>query len=88
MQTGEILSSANLLNILKKKKQETKISGFIMASGKIYATTLNGYLIISSAISGKPEYFVKIGEQISSTPIISDGKLYILTDKPRIYGFN
>ena len=88
MQTGEILSSANLLNILKKKKQETKISGFIMGSGKIYATTLNGYLIISSAISGKPEYFVKIGEQISSTPIISDGKLYILTDKPRIYGFN
>ena len=36
-----------------------------MGSGKIYATTLNGYLIVCSAVSGNIEYFKKIGDQIT-----------------------
>ena len=55
--TGIIISSTNILKILKKKKQETKITGFIMGSGKIYSVTSNGYLIVSSPVSGKVEYF-------------------------------
>ena len=30
-----------------------------MGSGKIYSVTSNGYLIVSSAISGKVENFIK-----------------------------
>ena len=41
--SGKIIWSTNILKILKKKKQMTQITGFIMGSGKIYATTLNGY---------------------------------------------
>jgi len=85
---GDIISSSNLLNNLKKKKKNTKITGFIMGSGKIYSTTLNGYLIVSSASSGKFEKFKKIGEQITSSPIISDGKLFIYTQNFKILGFN
>ena len=59
-----------------------------MGSGKIYAVTQNGYLIVSSAISGKVEYFKKIGDPISTTPIISNASLYILTENSRILGFN
>ena len=47
------------LKVLKKKNRETKITGFIMGSGKIYSVTSNGYLIVSSAISGKVENFKK-----------------------------
>jgi len=86
--TGEIISSTNILKILKKKKQLTKITGFIMGSGKIYSVTLNGYLIVSSAYSGKVENFKKIGNLIKSTPIINDGKLFIYTEDSRILGFN
>ena len=86
--TGEIISSTNILKILKKKKRDTKISGFILGSEKIYATTLNGFLIVSSATSGKAEYFTKIGDSLTSSPIISNGSLYILTAKSRIFGFN
>ena len=86
--TGKIISSTNILKILKKKKQYTKITGFIMGSGKVYSVTLNGYLIVSSAISGKVENFKKIGNPIISAPIISNGKLYILTKNSRIIGFN
>jgi len=86
--TGIIISSTNILKILKKKKQETKITGFIMGSGKIYSVTSNGYLIVSSPVSGKVEYFKKIGDHVTSAPIINNGKLYILTKNSRIYGFD
>ena len=86
--TGIIISSTNILKILKKKKQETKIAGFIMGSGKIYSVTSNGYLIVSSPVSGKVEYFKKIGDPVTSAPIINNGKLYILTKNSRIYGFD
>ena len=86
--TGILISSTNILKILKKRKQETKITGFIMGSGKIYSVTSNGYLIVSSPVSGKVEYFKKIGDPVTSTPIINDGKLYILTKNSRIYGFD
>ncbi len=85
---GKIISSKNILKILKKSKRETKITGFVMGSGKIYSTTANGYLIVSSAVSGKVESFKKIGDPIMSSPIIVDGKLYILTGNSRIVGFN
>ena len=86
--TGILISSTNILKILKKKKQETKITGFIMGSGKIYSVTSNGYLIVSSPVSGKVEYFKKIGDPVTSAPIINNGKLYILTKNSRIYGFD
>jgi len=85
---GKIISSTNILKILKKRKQSTKVTGFIMGSGKIYSVTLNGYLIVSSPVSGKAEYFKKIGDPITSAPIINNGKLYILTKNSRIFGFN
>ena len=86
--TGKINSSTNILKILKKKNQSTRITGFILGSGKIYSVTANGYLIVSSPISGKVEYFRKIGDPVISSPIINNGKLYILTENSRILGFN
>ena len=59
-----------------------------MGSGKLYSTTLSGHLIVSSAVSGKVEYFKKIGDPIVLSPIINDGKLYILTENSRIIGLN
>ena len=62
--------------------------GFVVGSGKIYAVTLNGYLIVWSVVSGEVEYFKRIASMITTAPIISDGSLYILTEKSRILGFN
>ena len=85
---GEIISSTNIFKVLKKKRRDTKITGFLMGSGKIYAVTENGYLIISSAVSGKVEGFKKIGDKILTKPIINDGKLYILTENSKLIVFN
>jgi len=86
--TGDIIWSINILKILKKKHQKTEITGFVLGSGKIYSTTLNGYIITSSAESGKTESFRKIASLVSAAPIISGGSLYVLTEKPSIIGFN
>ena len=59
-----------------------------MGSGKLYAFTKNGYLIISSASSGKIESFKKISSEISSDPIINNGKLYIVAENSKIIGLN
>ena len=86
--TGKVNWSTNILKSLKRKNQITEISGFIMGSGKIYAVTSNGYLIVSSASSGKVEYSKKIGDPIETSPIISNGSLFILTANSKIFGFN
>ena len=59
-----------------------------MGSSNIYTVTSNGYLIVSSAISGKTLSFKKIGDPIILPPIIADGKLYILTKNSKIVGLN
>ena len=86
--TGEIVLSKNILKILKERKRSTKITGFVMGSGKMYSVTLNGYLIINSALSGEVEDFEKIGSSINSTPIIADGRLFIYTKDSKILGLN
>ena len=86
--SGKVIWSTNILKALKQRKQKTQISGFVMGSGKIYAVSQNGYLIICSAISGNIEYSKKIGDPIIVPPIISNGSLYILTENSRILGFN
>ena len=86
--TGKIISSQNILKILKRKKQNTKISNFIMGSKKIYITTLNGFLIEASATTGKAESFKKIGGSTISPLVISNGKLYILTNESKILVLN
>ena len=58
-----------------------------MGSGKIYAVSKNGYLIVASATSGKVENFKKVSDSILSSPIISEGSLYILTENSKILGF-
>jgi outer membrane protein assembly factor BamB len=85
---GEIISSTNILKVLKRKHQSTIVTGFIMGSNKIYAVTLNGFLIISSASTGKVESFKKIGGEIVSPPIIADGKLFIYTSGSKLLSFN
>ena len=86
--TGKIIFANNIFKVLKKKYRETKVTGFIMGSGKIYSLTSNGFLIVSSATSGKVEYHKKIGHPVISFPIISNGKLFILTENSKIIGFN
>ena len=85
--SGKIIFSTNILKILKERKQSTKVVGFIMGSDKIYSVTANGYLITNSAFTGETQAFKKIGDPIASSPIIVNGKIYLLTANSKILGF-
>ena len=85
--SGKPIWSTNILKNLKRKKQNTIVTGFVLGSGKIYATTLNGYLIVSSATNGKIEFYAKIASGISASPVIVNGEFYVLTSSSKILGF-
>ena len=85
---GSIIWSINILSNLKRKKQNTLVTGFILGSGKIYATTENGYLIVLSASTGNFESTFKVADSILVPPIIVDGALYVLSNEPKIIGLN
>ena len=85
---GNIIWSINILSYLKRKKQNTLITGFILGSGKIYATTANGYIVVLSASTGTFESTFKVADSILVPPIIVDGALYVLSNEPKIIGLN
>ena len=87
--SGNVVWSKNILKKIKTSKRKgLKMSGFIMGSDRIYATTSNGHLFVCSAISGEVEFFDKIAKSINVGPIISNGKLYILTGNSKIMVFS
>ena len=87
LKSGNVIWSTYLLKVLKKKKQNTFISGFVLGSDKVYITTQNGYLIVCSALTGRIDLFKKIASSINTSPIISNGELYILTGDSKLLGF-
>ena len=54
----------------------------------MYSLTSNGYIIVSSASNGTTENFKKIADSLITPPIIVNEKLFVLTDKFKILGFN
>ena len=86
--TGKIIWSTNILKNLKKKKRKTQVTGFILGSGKVYATTLNGYLITCSANTGNVESYKRISDSITAPPIIVNESLYVFTENSKVLGFN
>ena len=85
---GDVNWSINILKHLKRKKRDTLISGFILGSGKIYATTVNGYLIVMSVKTGEVVKAFKVADSILTRPIIANGALYIQSSEPKIIGLN
>jgi len=85
---GDVNWSINILKHLKRKKRDTLISGFILGSGKIYATTVNGYLIVTSVKTGEVVKAFKVADSILTRPIIVNGALYIQSSEPKIIGLN
>ena len=86
--SGNIIWSTDIFQILDKKNFTTRVTGYVLGSDKMIATTSNGYLIESSGTTGKVISSKKVGNSINAPPIVSGGSLYILTDNSRILGFN
>jgi outer membrane protein assembly factor BamB len=77
--SGGIKWLAQLPNLMKKNKPQTKIiySGVIMAGDKLLISNINGELLIASPFDGKIEKTLVIGKRISHVPVIINNKIYL-----------
>ncbi len=83
-------SSTSFLNFLKEGSTTLRanVTGSVMGSGKIYSLTSNGWLIVCSAVTGIVESAEKLANEFFISPIISDGSLYLLSSKPKLFGLD
>ena len=78
---GDIIRITDLSIISKKKKKGKKevdaIQGFVIASNKLYVTTISGKLMVYSIFDGQLDQIYKVSKSKLSEPFISNSNLYI-----------
>lgn len=76
--SGGIKWVVQLPNFKKEKKPETKIiySGVVMAGDKLLISKLDGELLIADPTNGKIEKTFTIGQKISHSAVVVNGKIY------------
>jgi outer membrane protein assembly factor BamB len=77
--TGGIKWILQLPNLKKENKPQTKMlySGVIMAGNKLLISESSGKLLVIDPITAKIEQNYSIGEKISHSPVVVDGKIYL-----------
>jgi outer membrane protein assembly factor BamB len=63
-------------------------SGPVLAGNRLWLTSAKGQLVSVEASSGKVATTQDIGSPIFIAPVVAGGRLYVLTDKARLYAFN
>jgi outer membrane protein assembly factor BamB len=63
-------------------------SGPVLAGNRLWLTSAKGQLVGVDASSGKVATTQDIGSPIFIAPVVAGGRMYVLTDKARLYAFN
>lgn len=63
-------------------------SGPVLAGSKLWLTSSSGKLVGVAAETGKVEQTLDIGTPMFIAPVVAQGRMYVLTDKARLYAFN
>mgnify|MGYP000324260248 CR=1 FL=1 len=61
----------------KGRKEVDAIQGFVIASNKLYVTTISGKLMVYSIFDGQLDQIYKVSKSKLSEPFISNSNLYI-----------
>ena len=61
----------------KGRKEVDAIQGFVIASNKLYVTTISGKLMVYSIFDGQLDQIYKVSTFRLSEPFISNSNLYI-----------
>lgn len=63
-------------------------SGPVLAGGKLWLASSKGLLVSVDATTGNLENQSDLGAPVLITPVVANGKLYVLTDKARLIAMN
>jgi len=63
-------------------------SGPVLAGGKVWAVSANGLLVGADARTGTLSSQVDLGTEVYVSPVVADGRMYILSDNARLIALN
>jgi outer membrane protein assembly factor BamB len=63
-------------------------SGPVLAGNRLWLASSNGQLVAVDALSGTVSTQTDLGSPVMITPVVADGRLYVLTDKAKLIAMN
>jgi outer membrane protein assembly factor BamB len=63
-------------------------SGPVLAGGKVWSVSADGLLVAADARTGTLSSQVDLGTEVYVSPIVADGRMYILSDNARLIALN
>ncbi len=63
-------------------------SGPVLAGNRLWLASSNGQLVAVDALSGSISEQSDLGTPVMITPVVAEGRLYVLTDKARLIAMN
>ena len=63
-------------------------NGPVLAGNRLWLASSNGQLVAVDAVSGSISTQSDLGTPVMITPVIAEGRLYVLTDKAKLIAMN
>jgi outer membrane protein assembly factor BamB len=63
-------------------------SGPVLAGNRLWLASSNGQLVAVDALTGSMATQTDLGTPVMITPVVAEGRLYVLTDKARLIAMN
>ncbi len=63
---------------------DARWSGPVLAGNRLWLASAKGLLVSVDAVSGSIASQTDLGAPVLITPVVADGRLYILTDKAKL----
>lgn len=68
--------------------QQSKWNGPVLAGGRLWLVSSSGLIVGVDAKTGAVSTQTNIDESVYIAPVVASGRMYILTDKARLFAFN
>ena len=63
-------------------------SGPVLAGGRLWLASSKGQLVAVDAVSGTIGSQTDLGTPVMITPVVAEGRIYVLTDKAKLIAMN
>ena len=67
------------------QRQGAKLTSPSLADGLLYAGSSDGYVFALDVLTGGKHWEVNVGEKLASTPIVAEGKIFLVAPSGRLY---
>jgi outer membrane protein assembly factor BamB len=84
----DVVRSSGEVRWTVKLPGEETWSGPVLAGNRLWLVSASGKLVGVDAATGKVTSQRDIGQKVFISPVVADGRMYVLTDKATLIAFN